>query len=77
MEGCEFMNFDKLKGVMREKKITQNDLAKRLRISIQALNSKLNNRSSFTLEEIQEIIIYLEIKNIKEIFFGNSVPNMQ
>ncbi len=63
------MNFDKLKGLMREKKVTQEDLASKLCISIQSLNSKLNGKSSFSLDEAKVIIEYLEIKDIQSYFF--------
>ena len=63
------LNFDKLKGLMREKKVTQEDLASKLHISIQSLNSKLNAKSSFTLSEAKIIIKYLEIKDIQSYFF--------
>ena len=71
------LNFDKLKGLMREKKITQENLALKLNISLQSLNSKLNGKSSFTLDEVRILISYLEIKDIKAYFFSNSIPNMQ
>ena len=71
------LNFDKLKGLMREKKITQENLALKLNISLQSLNSKLNGKSSFTLDEVRILISYLEIKDIKAYFFSSSIPNMQ
>lgn len=43
------MSFDKLKGKMREKNISQEKLADHLGITVQALNAKLNGRSTFTL----------------------------
>ena len=70
------LNFDKLKGLMREKKITQENLALKLNISLQSLNSKLNGKSSFTLDEVRILISYLEIKDIKAYFFSSSIPNM-
>lgn len=45
-------NYRKLLGRMRERGITQIELAKSLNISAQALNNKLNGRSVFTQREI-------------------------
>ena len=69
------MNYNKLKGIMREKNYSQNKLAKRIGITTQSLNAKLNGRSQFTIEEAINIIIVLKIIKPEEIFFNNTVSN--
>lgn len=71
------MSFDKLKGKMREKNISQEKLADHLGITVQALNAKLNGRSTFTLEEVVTITEYLRLEDPLDIFFRPSVPNTQ
>lgn len=68
---------NKLKGIMREKEVTQQCLADVLGISIQALNAKLNKRTVFTLPEVIQISKFLEIENPTEVFFTQSNPNTQ
>lgn len=69
------MNYNKLKGIMREKKYSQNKLAKQIGITTQSLNAKLNGRSQFTIEEAINIIAVLKIIKPEEIFFNNTVSN--
>ena len=69
------MNYNKLKGIMREKNYSQNKLAKQIGITTQSLNAKLNGRSQFTIEEAINIIAVLTIRKPEEIFFNNSVSN--
>lgn len=69
------MNYNKLKGIMREKNYSQNKLAKRIGITTQSLNAKLNGRSQFTIEEAINIIAVLKIIKPEEIFFNNTVSN--
>lgn len=71
------MKYGKLKGVMRERGITQEDLAKVLGRTPQSVNAKLNGRGNFTVPEAQIISEYLEIKNPAEIFFNSNIPNTQ
>lgn len=71
------MSFDKLKGKMAEKKVSQERLAKALGISVQSLNAKINGRSQFTLEEVIKITELLSITEPVDIFFNPSVPKMQ
>ena len=49
------MSFDKLKGKMTERHVSQEKLSKVLGITVQSLNAKLNGRSQFTLEEVVKI----------------------
>lgn len=71
------MNYNKLKGIMREKNYSQNKLAKQIGITTQSLNAKLNGRSQFTIEEAINIIAVLKIIKPEEIFFNNTVSNLQ
>lgn len=71
------MSFDKLKGKMTEKRMSQERMAKGLGITVQSLNAKLNGRSQFTLEEVVKIAEMLSLKDPVDIFFTPNVPNMQ
>lgn len=71
------MNFRKLKGKLKEEDYTQKEMAKMLGITPQAFNAKINNRVQFTLGEVVEMTNILNIDNPVEIFFKNSIPNMQ
>lgn len=71
------MIFAKLKGRLREKGYSQNSLAKEIGITVQALNAKLNGRSSFTISEAINISKILDIKEPQEFFFDSFVPKMQ
>lgn len=71
------MSFDKLKGKMTERHVSQEKLAKVLGITVQSLNAKLNGRSQFTLEEVVKISEHLKLDNPVDIFFNPSVLKMQ
>lgn len=71
------MNFNKLKGKMREKNISQGEMAGFLNVSVQTFNAKINNRTQFTLEEVIKMTSILKLDNPIDIFFTNSIPNMQ
>lgn len=62
------MSFDKLKGKMTERHVSQEKLAKVLGITVQSLNAKLNGRSQFTLEEVVKISEHLKLDNPVDIF---------
>ena len=68
---------NKLKGIMRENNVTQQELADKLGISVQSFNSKINGRTAFTIPEAIGIIGFLNIGNPEEIFFNNEIPNTQ
>ena len=63
------MAYDKLKGRMVEKNITQGTMAEKLRVNISTLNAKLNKKRAFTIDEVMVICETLDIKNPKEYFF--------
>lgn len=54
-------NYDKLLGLMREKKITQQELAKQIGNTTATLNLKLNNKARFKQTEIIKICEVLDI----------------
>lgn len=60
----------KLKGRIVEKRMSQVELAKKLNLSVQALNAKLNGRANFNLTEIRTIIdvLCIEDNEIRQFF---------
>ena len=52
--------YSKLKGLMVEKKITQQELAQILKISVSTLNFKINGKSDFSVKEAKRFQIFLE-----------------
>lgn len=69
------INSLKLRGLMLEKEITQKDLAKMLGLSQPAVNQKINNVRSMTLEEAFEIkrILQISDKDFGAYFFSPEV----
>ena len=55
------INSDKIKGLMREKRITQSDLAAKLGIKPCTMNQKLNNKRDMSLDEAEKISAELNI----------------
>lgn len=72
-------NYNKLKGLMREKVVTQKDLAEKIGISLTSLNYKLNNIRAFDPCEMLAIQIALEISDeqFKEYFFTPDVRKVE
>ena len=68
-------DYSKLKGRMKEKELTQEDVAKHIDKDKSTLNLKLNNQSYFVQDEILKIVNLLEIpaEEIKEYFFTEKV----
>lgn len=66
-------NYSKLLGLMREKGITQEELAKRIGISSTTLNKRLKNNSQFQQDEMKEILstLGLTIEDVVPIFYAN------
>lgn len=64
--------FDKIKGLMREKRYTQPVLAKELNISLSALNHKLNGLAAWQWDEMERLLKVLEIpsEQIGDYFFA-------
>ena len=68
-------DFSKLLGRIREFGFTQESLAKQIKINPQTLSWKLNNKSSFTIDEMDKICKLLDI-SLEEIgvyFFTKKV----
>lgn len=65
----------RLKAMMMEKGLTQEQLAKRLNISEQTMNYKINNKREFKASEIQALTKILDIPNVDVdgIFFARDV----
>ena len=57
------VNSDKIKGRMRELKITQKDVATALRIAQPTANQKINNIRPFSLVEAERLASLLNIQN--------------
>ena len=66
-------NYSKLLGLMREKNITQENLAEYVGMSEVTLNKKLNNNSQFKQSEMVSILnaLALPITDIVTIFFAH------
>jgi len=70
------MDASKLKGKIREKDLTQKDLAEKMGLSLSRFNAKLNgNKAVFTLGEVRAIrkILDLTLEQVDEIFFDEKV----
>ena len=62
------VNIDKLKGKMREKNITQAELADSIGIARSTINRKINNGGDdFSIEEVRLIAEALEISNTEAV----------
>ena len=66
------VNSDKIKGRMRELRITQADVARTLKIAQPTANQKINNVRPFDLEEAEALSSLLKIDNreFAEYFFA-------
>lgn len=68
--------YSKLKGLMVEKRITQQELAQILKITASALNFKINGRSDFSVTEAKLVSSFFG-KTIEEIFIIDEVNKMK
>ncbi|CUU50940.1 MULTISPECIES: helix-turn-helix transcriptional regulator [Clostridium] len=68
--------YSKLKGLMVEKRITQQKLAEVLKITGSALNYKINGKSDFSVTEAKLVSTFFG-KTIEEIFVIDEVNNMK
>lgn len=73
------MNLDKLKGKLVEKKKTYRDCAKYLDISVATFNLKMNGKSKWYVEEINELSEYLGLTLAEkvEIFLNQNLYDTQ
>lgn len=64
-------NYSELLGKLRSKKITQEELARKIHINPSTLNLKLNNKSDFTQSEMRAICkaIGEPVDNVATYFF--------
>lgn len=72
------MTFDhsKLKGLLREKGMTQDDLAKAVNLSSSGLNLKMNGKLAFRVPEVYAICDVLDIKDPVPFFFTPKLSNL-
>lgn len=68
--------YSKLKGLMVEKRITQQKLAEVLKITGSALNYKINGKSDFSVTEAKLVSSFFG-KTIEEIFVIDEVNSMK
>ena len=68
--------YSKLKGLMVEKRITQQELAQILKITASALNFKINGRSDFSVTEAKLVSSFFG-KTIEAIFIIDEVNKMK
>ena len=74
MKGEGYMtNTLKLKALIVERGFTQEEVAKRLNISFQSMNAKINNKREFKASEITILIDLLKITDVRSIFFNREV----
>lgn len=72
-------NYSKLKGLIRERNLTQEDVASAISLNKSTFNQKLKGKSEFRQSEILAICNFLEIslENISTYFFAIEVRNKQ
>lgn len=65
------VDYSKLKGLMREKGVTQAELAKKVGINECTLNFKLNNKAEFRQDEILKVceVLKIDIADLPKYFF--------
>jgi len=68
--------YSKLKGILVEKNITQQELAQILKISVSTLNFKINGKSDFSVREAKIVSNFLG-KTIEEIIIINEIKKMK
>lgn len=68
------MKLNKLKGSIVEKGLTQKQVAQKMGLSLQSLNSKLNEKRPITVAEAYQLTEILHLENPTEIFFAHDVP---
>ena len=62
-------NYSKLEGRIIEKFQTRKNFSQQLGISLVSLSNKLNNKRSFTQNEIAKATELLDLTNVEEYFF--------
>lgn len=71
----KFFDYSKLRGRIKEKGYTQEDVAKRIGIAESTLSLRLNNQALFVQDEIFNLVKMLDIpaEEIKSYFFEEKV----
>lgn len=71
--GVSVYNYSKLLGAMREKGMSQDQLAHEIKVNPSTLNAKLKNNSQFKQQEILDIMqaLSLPITEIQLYFFAH------
>lgn len=68
------MNTDMLKGKIKEKAMSQSDVASKIGLSLSRFNAKLNGTggAEFTLGEVRSIkdVLHLDSEQVDSIFFS-------
>lgn len=69
------VNTNKIKGRMKEKEITQADVAKHLNIAQPTANQKINNIRPFDLDEAEKLaeLLDIDVGEFGTYFFSNEV----
>lgn len=69
------IDYDKLRGALAEKRITQAEIATVLGCSRQAISNKMTGKNSLTIRDVTAIVKLIEADSdtIKDIFFADSV----
>lgn len=69
------INTDKLKGLMKEKRITQSQLAEKLGLKACTVNQKLNGKRDMSLDEAEAIadVLGIEAIDFGKYFFSHTV----
>ena len=69
------INIDKLKGLMKEKRVTQSELAEKLGIKTCTMNQKLNGKRDLSLDEAEIIaeVLDIDVGDFGKYFFNRSV----
>lgn len=64
-------NYSELLGKIKSKNITQEELARKIRLNPSTLNQKLNNKSEFSQSEMRNIcnMLNVPIDNVVSYFF--------
>ena len=66
------INSNKLKGIIKDRGFTQDDIAKKMGIAQVSLSLKINNKRGFSLDEANQIMTILSIpkEEFSSIFFN-------
>lgn len=73
------MDYSKLLGRLKEKSLTQAEVAKMIKVSPSTLNGKLNGHVEFSQSEIRNLCIVLDIQDsdIPAFFFTEKLEKSQ